>query len=158
MNTAVRSLLIAFSDLESTSPSTAKWLGSVSKAASPRLHGSVSSTTLGPSSSTSLCDNARRSSTIGPSGVEFETLIWEVQVRVSWPMKIHREDRLSFIAKPFDEVQRTVADLIKDRILVGHAIYNDLKVRASHHTYQTCLSRHRAHTGTPALPPVSADP
>ncbi|KAF8434371.1 ribonuclease H-like domain-containing protein [Boletus edulis BED1] len=30
-------------------------------------------------------------------------------------------------AKTFKEVQQTVADLIKDRILVGHAIYNDLK-------------------------------
>ncbi|KAH8087868.1 ribonuclease H-like domain-containing protein [Cristinia sonorae] len=31
-------------------------------------------------------------------------------------------------AKPFAEVQQKVADLIKDRILVGHAIHNDLKV------------------------------
>jgi hypothetical protein len=32
-------------------------------------------------------------------------------------------------AKPFEEVQGVVADLMKDRILVGHAIQNDLKVR-----------------------------
>ncbi|KAF5374606.1 hypothetical protein D9615_008997 [Tricholomella constricta] len=31
-------------------------------------------------------------------------------------------------AKPFAEVQKQVADLIKDRILIGHAVYNDLKV------------------------------
>ncbi|KAL1941387.1 hypothetical protein VTO73DRAFT_7204 [Trametes versicolor] len=30
-------------------------------------------------------------------------------------------------AKPFEEVQKTVADLLKDRILVGHAVHNDLK-------------------------------
>ncbi|KAF5346288.1 hypothetical protein D9758_011496 [Tetrapyrgos nigripes] len=31
-------------------------------------------------------------------------------------------------AKSFDEIQKQVANLIKDRILIGHAIYNDLKV------------------------------
>ncbi|KAF8901891.1 ribonuclease H-like domain-containing protein [Gymnopilus junonius] len=31
-------------------------------------------------------------------------------------------------AKPFEEVQKIVADLIKDKILIGHAIHNDLKV------------------------------
>ncbi|KAJ7493645.1 ribonuclease H-like domain-containing protein [Mycena latifolia] len=31
-------------------------------------------------------------------------------------------------AKPFEEVQRQVADLLKDRVLVGHAVFNDLKV------------------------------
>jgi RNA exonuclease 4 len=30
-------------------------------------------------------------------------------------------------AKPFMEVQRRVADLLKDKILVGHAVSNDLK-------------------------------
>ncbi|KAI0262565.1 ribonuclease H-like domain-containing protein [Gloeopeniophorella convolvens] len=30
-------------------------------------------------------------------------------------------------AKPFEEVQSTVAELIKDRVIVGHAIQNDLK-------------------------------
>ncbi|KAI0629076.1 ribonuclease H-like domain-containing protein [Trametes polyzona] len=30
-------------------------------------------------------------------------------------------------AKPFEEVQKQVADLLKDRILVGHAVHNDLK-------------------------------
>lgn len=32
-------------------------------------------------------------------------------------------------AKPFEEVQKQVADLVKDRILIGHAVHNDLKVR-----------------------------
>lgn len=31
-------------------------------------------------------------------------------------------------AKPFDKVQKLVADMIQDRILVGHAVHNDLKV------------------------------
>ncbi|KAJ3995117.1 ribonuclease H-like domain-containing protein [Lentinula boryana] len=30
-------------------------------------------------------------------------------------------------AKPFDQIQKRVADLIQDRILVGHAVHNDLK-------------------------------
>ncbi|KAI9456484.1 ribonuclease H-like domain-containing protein [Boletus coccyginus] len=38
-----------------------------------------------------------------------------------------RNTDLAGSAKPFKEVQQTVADLIKDRILVGHALYNDLK-------------------------------
>ena len=32
------------------------------------------------------------------------------------------------LAKSFEEVQGAVAELIKDRIVVGHAIQNDLKV------------------------------
>ncbi|KAG6831363.1 hypothetical protein H0H87_005374 [Tephrocybe sp. NHM501043] len=31
-------------------------------------------------------------------------------------------------AKPFDEIQKKVAELLKDRILVGHAVFNDLRV------------------------------
>ncbi|KAG9308589.1 ribonuclease H-like domain-containing protein [Chiua virens] len=38
-----------------------------------------------------------------------------------------RSTDLAGSAKSFKEIQQTVADLIKDRILVGHAIYNDLK-------------------------------
>ncbi|KAK2460610.1 hypothetical protein APHAL10511_007080 [Amanita phalloides] len=30
-------------------------------------------------------------------------------------------------AKPFDEVQKRVAELLKDRTIIGHAIHNDLK-------------------------------
>lgn len=33
------------------------------------------------------------------------------------------------IAKPFEEVQKQVADLVKDKILIGHAVHHDLKVR-----------------------------
>jgi RNA exonuclease 4 len=35
---------------------------------------------------------------------------------------------LSLTAKTFEEVQGAVAGLIKSRILIGHAIQNDLKV------------------------------
>lgn len=34
-----------------------------------------------------------------------------------------------FPAKTFEEVQCAVAELMKDRIVIGHAIQNDLKVR-----------------------------
>ncbi|KAG6889539.1 hypothetical protein C0992_004799 [Termitomyces sp. T32_za158] len=37
-------------------------------------------------------------------------------------------------AKPFDEVQKKVAELLKDRILVGHAVYNDLKALLLSHS------------------------
>ncbi len=36
---------------------------------------------------------------------------------------------LLFLAKTFEEVQGVVAELMKDRTLIGHAIQNDLKVR-----------------------------
>lgn len=38
------------------------------------------------------------------------------------------ESSLPFIARPFSEVQKKVAELLKDRILVGHAVFNDLRV------------------------------
>ncbi|KAJ7275017.1 ribonuclease H-like domain-containing protein [Mycena rebaudengoi] len=31
-------------------------------------------------------------------------------------------------ARPFDEIQKQVAELLTDRVLVGHAVFNDLKV------------------------------
>jgi DNA polymerase III epsilon subunit-like protein len=34
-------------------------------------------------------------------------------------------------AATFEEVQKQTAALLKDRILVGHAVQNDLKVRAA---------------------------
>lgn len=50
-------------------------------------------------------------------------------------------------ARPFDEVQRQVADLLKDRILVGHAVHNDLKaLLLSHprpHARDTQLLAHK---------------
>ncbi|KAJ3966074.1 ribonuclease H-like domain-containing protein [Lentinula raphanica] len=38
-------------------------------------------------------------------------------------------------AKPFEEVQKQVADLLQDRILVGHAIHNDLKALLLSHSW-----------------------
>ncbi|KAF8813202.1 ribonuclease H-like protein [Phlegmacium glaucopus] len=41
-------------------------------------------------------------------------------------------------AKPFEEVQKAVNDLLDGRILIGHAVYNDLKaLLLSHPTRQT---------------------
>ncbi|KAI9465673.1 ribonuclease H-like domain-containing protein [Lactarius psammicola] len=61
-------------------------------------------------------------------------------------------------AKTFEEVQGIVAELIKDRIVVGHAIQNDLKaLMLSHPRAQTRDTQHLAHkhgqsrTGRPAL-------
>ena len=96
------------------------WSESAAKATSLRSHGSVSATTLGPSSSTSLCDNARGSLTIRPSGVVFEALVWRVQVRVSWPTKIHLRLVILHSQVIQCKAQQTVAGLTKDRILVGH--------------------------------------
>ncbi|KAJ8906575.1 hypothetical protein NDN08_003068 [Rhodosorus marinus] len=41
---------------------------------------------------------------------------------------VRPEDVLSDVAVSFSEAQQTVADLLKDRILVGHAVSNDLDV------------------------------
>lgn len=41
---------------------------------------------------------------------------------------IRPEDLVGKGALSFEEVQRKVADAIKGRILVGHAVFNDLKV------------------------------
>jgi RNA exonuclease 4 len=37
-------------------------------------------------------------------------------------------DNNSSIAKPFDEVQQRVNDLLRGRILIGHAVHHDLQV------------------------------
>ena len=42
--------------------------------------------------------------------------------------KIAIEYYTLFVAKPFEEVQKTVNDLLDGRILIGHAIHHDLKV------------------------------
>ena len=34
----------------------------------------------------------------------------------------------SSVAKPFEEVQKAVNELLDGRILIGHAVYNDFKV------------------------------
>lgn len=44
------------------------------------------------------------------------------------------------LAKQFEEVQKTVAALTKDRIIVGHAVHNDLKV-----SFNICVSILVAH-------------
>ncbi|KAI6026464.1 ribonuclease H-like domain-containing protein [Pisolithus microcarpus] len=48
-----------------------------------------------------------------------------VDYRTKWS-GVRRAD-LGEEAKPFNEIQKTVADLVKDRVLVGHAVHNDLK-------------------------------
>ncbi|RDX51610.1 ribonuclease H-like protein [Lentinus brumalis] len=49
-------------------------------------------------------------------------------------------------ARPFQEVQKEVADLLKDRILVGHAVHNDLKaLLLSHPRPQTRDTQILAH-------------
>ncbi|KAJ6626696.1 ribonuclease H-like domain-containing protein [Mycena sp. CBHHK59/15] len=48
-------------------------------------------------------------------------------------------------AMPFDQIQKQVAELLKDRILVGHAVFNDLKVLfLSHPRPQTRDTQHYA--------------
>ncbi|KAI0044242.1 ribonuclease H-like protein [Auriscalpium vulgare] len=49
-------------------------------------------------------------------------------------------------AKSFEEVQTFVADLIKDRVLIGHAIHNDMKVlMLSHPRAQLRDTQHLSH-------------
>ncbi|KAI0719176.1 ribonuclease H-like domain-containing protein [Cerioporus squamosus] len=49
-------------------------------------------------------------------------------------------------ARPFEEVQKEVSDLLKDRILVGHAVHNDLKaLLLSHPRPQTRDTQILAH-------------
>ncbi|KXN82666.1 RNA exonuclease 4, partial [Leucoagaricus sp. SymC.cos] len=51
-----------------------------------------------------------------------------VDYRTQWS-GIREKDMVG--AKPFEEVQKQVAELIKDRILIGHAVHNDLKERVT---------------------------
>jgi DNA polymerase III epsilon subunit-like protein len=37
-------------------------------------------------------------------------------------------DTIFSVAKPFEEVQKEVNDLLDGRILIGHAVHHDLKV------------------------------
>ncbi|TDL22937.1 ribonuclease H-like protein [Rickenella mellea] len=57
-----------------------------------------------------------------------------VDYRTQWS-GVREKDMVN--AKTFEEVQTRVAELLKDRILVGHAVYNDLK--------SLLLSRPRTH-------------
>ncbi|PPQ98998.1 hypothetical protein CVT24_003480 [Panaeolus cyanescens] len=47
-----------------------------------------------------------------------------VDYRTQWS-GIRETDMIN--AKPFEEVQKKVAELLKDKILIGHAVHNDLK-------------------------------
>jgi len=55
-----------------------------------------------------------------------------VDYRTEWS-GIHPSDLIN--AKPFMEVQKRVADLLKDKILVGHAVFNDLKALLLSHPF-----------------------
>ncbi|KZT69707.1 ribonuclease H-like protein [Daedalea quercina L-15889] len=66
-----------------------------------------------------------------------------VDYRTQWS-GIRARDMVN--AKPFAEVQKTVADLLKDCILVGHAVHNDLKaLLLSHPRHQTRDTQLYAH-------------
>ncbi|KAG8891148.1 3'-5' exonuclease, partial [Tulasnella sp. 403] len=57
-------------------------------------------------------------------------------------------------AIPFEDAQKSVRELLKDRILVGHALQHDLKVLKLSHPHYMCrdTSRYSGATGpTPAL-------
>ncbi|KAI0343774.1 ribonuclease H-like protein [Trametopsis cervina] len=61
-------------------------------------------------------------------------------------------------AQPFEEVQKQVAELLKDRVLVGHAVHNDLKALLLSHPYpmtrdtQVLAGKHKVmKTKRPAL-------
>ncbi|EPS93894.1 hypothetical protein FOMPIDRAFT_1170159 [Fomitopsis schrenkii] len=56
-----------------------------------------------------------------------------VDYRTQWS-GIRPKDMVN--ASPFAEVQEKVADLLKDRILVGHAVHNDLKALLLSHPWQ----------------------
>lgn len=59
-------------------------------------------------------------------------------------------------AKPFDDIQKRVAELLKDRILVGHAVFNDLKVMIS--VLKFCFSTSYILTpGTSSITSPAAD-
>ncbi|KAF5377412.1 hypothetical protein D9757_009714 [Collybiopsis confluens] len=55
-----------------------------------------------------------------------------VDYRTQWS-GIREKDMVG--AKPFKDVQKRVAELIKDRILVGHAVHNDLKALLLSHPW-----------------------
>lgn len=70
----------------------------------------------------------------------------------TWVSGVRESDVMN--APAFENVQKQVAELIKDRILIGHAVENDLKVSP-----QPSHGGHVAdETGAPAFPPESAPP
>ena len=69
---------------------------------------------------------------------------------VSATYTVNRSDALQ-TAKPFDAIQKQVAERLKDRILIGHAVHNDLKVCTPDlvfHTHTHVLSFLIQWTGT----------
>jgi len=65
-----------------------------------------------------------------------------VDYRTQWS-GIRETDMIK--AKPFEEVQKQVAEILKDRILVGHAVFNDLKaLLLSHPRPQTRDTQYHA--------------
>ncbi|EKM75965.1 hypothetical protein AGABI1DRAFT_79178 [Agaricus bisporus var. burnettii JB137-S8] len=56
-----------------------------------------------------------------------------VDYRTRWS-GIREKDMID--AKPFEEVQKQVADLVKDKILIGHAVHHDLKALLLSHPHQ----------------------
>lgn len=54
----------------------------------------------------------------------------------TWVSGVRESDIMN--APPFDDVQKQVAKLVEGRILVGHAIDNDMKVCASFDMQLTC--------------------
>ncbi|EMD33103.1 hypothetical protein CERSUDRAFT_87427 [Gelatoporia subvermispora B] len=78
-----------------------------------------------------------------------------VDYRTQWS-GVRERDLIN--AKTFVEVQQLVADLIKERVLVGHAVYNDLKALLLSHPRpmtrdtQVLSSKHKVMKGSrPAL-------
>lgn len=69
----------------------------------------------------SLYGNVRRPSIIEPSGVVLEALIQQACMRAIANKNIPEEliALICPIAKPFKEIQQMVAELMKDRVLVG---------------------------------------
>jgi hypothetical protein len=108
-------------------------------------------------------DNGSGSSITGHSGVGLGWVIWVGEVGASNKILpcsgvVLLSDADAPIAKSFEEVQKTVAGLFKDRILVGHAVYNDLKVGVQmvpvRITQILVLIRTLAPIGPPAFPPI----
>lgn len=71
--------------------------------------------------------------------VDYRTFVSGVResdmVKGSWDVPLQRRGntyKSDLLAKPFKGVQKMVADLLEDRVLVGHAVFNDLKVCTLH--------------------------
>lgn len=58
-------------------------------------------------------------------------------------------------AKSFEEIQKQVAGLIKDRVLVGHAVHNDLKVGVVDFT---TTGTYFVRAGPPPISPLVSNP